>query len=137
MPHVILSRSEAGYWSTSGWCFDLASADRLQSAMDAEQFLVVNPEAEVWPLERAEEFGDFDPRYEHLYTLQVGDEVFWTDPDNGLSSGIYRVTRILTETGAVEGLHGDTIIALRNEAGSEVEAFLSELDTAGVEELAA
>lgn len=137
MPHVILSRSEAGYWSTSGWCFDLASADRLQSAMDAEQFLVVNPEAEVWPLERAEEFGDFDPRYEHLYTLQVGDEVFWTDPDNGRSSGIYRVTRILTESGAVEGLHGDTIIALHNEAGSEVEAFLSEFDRVGVEELAA
>lgn len=137
MPHVILSRSEAGYWSTSGWCFDLASADRLQSATDAAQFLAVNPEAEVWPLERAVEFGDFEPRYEHLYSLLVGDEVFWTDPDNGLSSGGYHVTRIATETGAVEGLHGDTIIALRNEAGREVEAFLYELDRVVGEELAA
>lgn len=137
MSHVIASRKEAGYWSTSGWCFDLASADRLQSETNAAQFLVVNPDAEVWPLERAEEFGDFDPRYEHLYALQVGDEVFWTDPDNGLSSGVYHVTRIATETGGVEGLRGDTIIALRNEAGSEVEAFLSELDRVGVEELAA
>lgn len=112
MPHVIASRKEAGYWTDSGWCFDLASASRLASAQDAAQFLAVNPEAEVWSLERAQEFGDFDPRYEGLYTLQPGVAVFWTDPDNGLLSGVYEVDRINTETGAVEGQHGETIIVL-------------------------
>lgn len=129
MPHVIASRKEAGYWTDSGWCFDLASASRLASAQDAAQFLAVNPEAEVWSLERAQEFGDFDPRYEGLYTLQPDDEVFWTDPDNGLSSGVCRVVRIVSETGAVEALHGETIIVLDCGDGL-AEVFLSEVISA-------
>lgn len=128
MPHVIASRKEAGYWSDSGWCLDLASASRLASAQDAAQFLAVNPEAEIWPLDRAKEFGDFDPRYEGLYTLQPGDEVFWTDPDNGLLSGAYEVDRINTATGAIEGLHGETIIVLDCGDGL-AEVFLSEVNS--------
>lgn len=87
MSHVIASRKEAGYWSAQGWCFDLASATRLVSEQDAALFLDANTEAEVWPLARAEEFGDFDPTLEHLYSLQAGDEVFWTDPITGARRG--------------------------------------------------
>ena len=49
--------------------------------------------------------------------LHEGAEVYWTDPDNGISSGYYHVVKIISEE----------IVLLKNEAGSEVEVFLSEL----------
>lgn len=51
----------------------------------------------------------------------VGDEVYWNDPDAGLSSGYYWVTAI----------HGE-IILINNNAGSEAEVFAHELGSAPV-----
>lgn len=47
-----------------------------------------------------------------------GDEVYWNDPDDGISSGYYIVVKYIT----------DEILALRSEDwSSELEAFESEL----------
>lgn len=48
--------------------------------------------------------------------LHPGDEVYWNDPDDGVSSGHYTVL----------GRHGD-ILYLKNLDGSEVEVFAHEL----------
>lgn len=48
--------------------------------------------------------------------LCVGADVWWSDPDQGFSSGHYRITAI----------HGDIFI-IRNEAGSEAEVPHNEL----------
>ena len=50
--------------------------------------------------------------------LKPGDEVTWTDPDGGLCSGIYKVTECQPE---------ENVYHLRNEAGSETEAYGHEL----------
>lgn len=60
-----------------------------------------------------------------LRTLAPGDEVWWNDPHCGLSSGIYKVAGINSENGAVEAC--DTVLQLKNDAGSEAEVFASEL----------
>jgi hypothetical protein len=62
---------------------------------------------------------------EFLRSLSAGDEVTWTDPDEGISSGTYKIGIIVTESGSIES--DDTIVTLYNEEGSEVEAFASEL----------
>jgi len=51
-----------------------------------------------------------------LTDLRIGDEVYWTDPDNDFSSGYYTIANILGE-----------IYLLTNEAGTELEAFNHEL----------
>ena len=48
---------------------------------------------------------------------RVGDEVFWTDPDEGKCSGYYHIMKI----------HSDEIVFLKNDEGSEVDAFVHEL----------
>jgi hypothetical protein len=65
-----------------------------------------------------------ETRKELLKNLQPGDEVFWTDPDDGISSGTYKVTGVNSDG---EEVTEDTIITLRNDQGSEVEALAHEL----------
>ena len=48
--------------------------------------------------------------------LKIGDEVFWNDPDDGLTSNYYKIKQFLT----------DNIVLLANE-NSETEAFIHEL----------
>jgi len=57
--------------------------------------------------------------------INVGDQVFWNDPDQGLSSGIYTIDAVLTENGKL--LHGSDICLLKNDAGSQAEVFAHEL----------
>lgn len=59
-----------------------------------------------------------------LRALAPGDEVWWNDPDDGVSSGCYTVAAILVEDGE---MYGDTVLRLTNDAGSEVEVYASEL----------
>jgi hypothetical protein len=49
--------------------------------------------------------------------FEIGDRVFWEDPDMGLCSGFYTVQDIL--------LHRD-ILVLTNEEGSELEVLANE-----------
>ncbi len=51
-----------------------------------------------------------------MQTFNEGDEVFWNDPE-GLTSAYYTV---------VSMAHPE-IVLLRNENGSEIEAYISEL----------
>lgn len=60
-----------------------------------------------------------------VYDLQPGSQVVWRDPDAGKSSGIYSVVGINTDSGRVE--NRDTVIRLKNDAGSEAEALPREL----------
>jgi len=64
-----------------------------------------------------------------MMELQSGDEVFWTDPDEGISSGYYFIDSILTEDGTYnsERDFDDTIIVIHNESGSHAEVYVSEL----------
>lgn len=57
-------------------------------------------------------------------TLTAGSKVFWRDPDNGVSSGIYRITSFNSGTGKV--VDRETIIGLSN-GRSEVEVTIGEL----------
>lgn len=52
----------------------------------------------------------------------VGAEVFWTDPDRGLSSGVYKIT----ECPDSKFVAPDSIIHISN-GSSEAEVFMSEL----------
>lgn len=52
--------------------------------------------------------------------IEVGKEVYWEDPDNNLSSGVYRVEHI------PENLMDDSIITITNDY-STAEVFLCEL----------
>ncbi|MBN3760921.1 phage protein NinX family protein [Burkholderia sp. Ac-20365] len=57
-------------------------------------------------------------------TLSVGDEVFWTDPDDGVCSGHRVIAEILSESGVIES--DETVVRLTaNE--SVTEAFAGEL----------
>lgn len=58
-----------------------------------------------------------------LRALTVGTAVWWNDPDLGKSSGFYQVAAIHGEDASDE----DTIILLKNEAGSEAEVLGKEL----------
>ncbi|MCD2453636.1 hypothetical protein GO003_024975 [Methylicorpusculum oleiharenae] len=116
---VIKSDSERGYWSNGqGWVFDVASATKFSisrlslylpaaSAMDAE-YIHLSDATDYIPNE-----------------INVGDQVFWNDPDQGLSSGIYTIDAVLTENGKL--LHGSDICLLKNDVGSQAEVFAHEL----------
>ena len=58
-----------------------------------------------------------------LESLGPEDQVWWNDPDCGISSGYYVVSEILTEG----EITSDTIAILKNEAGTEVEVYVSEM----------
>ena len=55
--------------------------------------------------------------YELELHLEVGDEVFWDDPDQGICSGYYKVKAKLT----------DEVYLIGNEAGSETQVYKQEL----------
>jgi len=56
-------------------------------------------------------------------TLGAGAEVWWVDPDGGQSSGVYTVTSVKGEGPNA----ADTIVCLKNTAGSEAEVPINEL----------
>lgn len=60
-----------------------------------------------------------------LASLDIHDEVYWEDPDEGLSSGKYRVMEIVTENGRITDM--DDMLVIANEAGSVAEVFAAEL----------
>lgn len=64
--------------------------------------------------------------------LRPGDEVWWNDPDLHKSSGIYRIASINSDNGV---LFDDTVLMLRNEAGSDSEVFARELSPSQPENL--
>lgn len=63
------------------------------------------------------------PKY---HQFSVGDKVFWTDPDNGVCSGIRIVDSILSESGKIES---DETVVLLKENDSLTEAFAGELSS--------
>jgi len=52
----------------------------------------------------------------NLYRLRIGDEVHWSDPDGGTSSGTYEILSIKGE-----------VLVLKNEKGSVVEVLEHEI----------
>lgn len=75
---------------------------------------------ETWLDER--EDGDMDWR-EFYDFVKVGSQVYWEDPDNGLSSGYYDVLSIHDDN---KPWHSDTIVVIAN-GYSEAEVPLNEL----------
>lgn len=57
--------------------------------------------------------------------LKVGDEVWWNDPDNGISSGYYTITGIHTESGVIE--YANDIVFISN-GTTQAEVFAHELE---------
>jgi hypothetical protein len=117
---VIKSDSERGYWSNeNGWTFDVASASKFPLAGVLTAILPESSGDDA-------EFIDLSDAQDYLSTeLNINDEVFWNDPDQGISSGIYKIDAILTESGKL--LHANDICVLGNEAGSVAEVFAHEL----------
>ncbi len=117
---VIKSDSERGYWSNeNGWTFDVASASKFPLAGVLTAIL---PESSGHDAE----FIDLSDAQDYLSAeLIVGDEVFWNDPDRGLSSGLYTIHSILTESGKL--LHPDDPCFIKNSSCSEAEVFAHEL----------
>ena len=72
------------------------------------------------------------PNDSWLRALAPGDEVWWNDPDAGISSGYYNVAAILAEGGVQSS---ETVLRLKNDAGSEIEVYTSELSPVRPEEL--
>lgn len=60
-----------------------------------------------------------------LSTLAPGSQVWWNDPDCGISSGYYIVQDILVEEDSP--VTNETMLVLKNEAGSSSEVFAHEL----------
>ena len=60
-----------------------------------------------------------------LRALDAGDQVTWEDPDDGLATGIYFISEIVTETGQITDY--DDMIVIRNAAGGWAEVYASEL----------
>lgn len=60
-----------------------------------------------------------------LKDLHRGDEVYWTDPDNGVSSGYYTVLEVHAPSG--EPIDEDTIVVLLNASGGIAEVLIHEL----------
>ena len=60
------------------------------------------------------------PKYPELH---LGDQVFWTDPDEGLSSGIYTVTGLPNRSSTRPS---DVLELEDKETGSEAEAYRHE-----------
>lgn len=58
-----------------------------------------------------------------LRTLQRGNYVWWTDPDDGLSSGVYVIESINADSVCYE----DTLLSLKSAAGSHAEVLANEL----------
>ena len=117
---VIKSDSERGYWSSeSGWVFDVASASKFPLLKVLSTILPLSSgnDAEYIDLADAQDYLSSD--------FSVGDEVFWNDPDQGISSGIYVIHAIRTESGKL--FHANDLCVLGNEAGSVAEVFASEL----------
>ena len=59
-----------------------------------------------------------------LNGVYPGAQVWWNDPDNGAASGYYIVVAIDSDSG---GMNENTVLQLKNVAGSETEAFAGEL----------
>lgn len=117
---VIKSDSERGYWSNdTGWVIDVASASKIPLLRVLSTILPLSSGNDV-------EYIDLVDAQNYLSSeFNIGDEVFWNDPDQGLSSGIYTIEAILTENGKL--LHGSDVCFLKNDAGSEAEVFAHEL----------
>ena len=117
---VIKSDSERGYWSSgTGWVIDVASASKFPLLRVLSTNLPLSSDNDA-------EYIDLADAHDYLSTeLNVGDEVFWNDPDHGISSGIYTIHAIHTESGKL--LHSSDVCFLKNDAGSEAEVFAHEL----------
>ncbi len=116
---VIKSDSERGYWSNdTGWVIDVASASKFPVTKDHANLPTSSG--------NDSDYIDLADAQDYLSNeLNVGDEVFWNDPDGGLSSGVYKLEAILTENGKL--LHKSDVCFLKNDAGSEAEVFAHEL----------
>ncbi|TAN03081.1 MAG: hypothetical protein EPN36_13865 [Rhodanobacteraceae bacterium] len=77
-------------------------------------------QAKAKPPKRRDAVG----RYLWLRRLKPGDEVWWDDPDRGLSSGYYTIVTIGSDAAEFPG---DSIVSLKSAAGSEAEVFASEI----------
>jgi hypothetical protein len=58
-------------------------------------------------------------KIKHIKQLHSGDQVFWTDPDNGTCSRHYTI-------GSIE-YKGDGVISITDKDGSSLECFAAEL----------
>ncbi len=64
-------------------------------------------------------------RIMELLKLEVGDDVYWNDPDNEECSGTRRIIEIVTESGLIENL--ESVVVLADNEGSCIEAYVDEL----------
>lgn len=106
--------------------FDCMAEDADHAAEQAEN---AYPGREVI---NCTEFEGNLPLNSWLRNLRPGDQVWWNDPDHHKSSGIYRIDAINSDDGV---LFDDTILMLKNDAGSNSEVFARELSSVQPDDL--
>lgn len=93
-----------------------------------EQFIlfVLVSDSTIMTAEQRQKFIDDEhcEKMVFLGNLNIGDEVYWNDPDDGLSSGNYIIRQIETESGKIEYL--SDVVLISNES-SETQVYASEL----------
>lgn len=102
----------------SGWTTDELFTYAISQGL-------IEPEAsfEDWKNDRTDLYAmvqddlDNDP---HSCLYEIGDEVYWTDPDEGQSSGVYKILAKLTDDGE------DSVYLISN-GTSESEVYEHEL----------
>lgn len=123
-PTEAAAQQGAGWWSNKeGWSSE-SDAALFTSAEQSKFNLPVSAgnDARWVPLSSG---VSVESGMEWAETLSTGDEVWWNDPDCGKSSGYYLITNLLVDEDAP--LAEDTVVELRNAAGSHAEVYVSEL----------
>lgn len=107
------------------WCEGCAELKvMLSTGVALDEWLALSQEQRDLMLE---EFESSTNTFSHYLTLVVGDQVLWNDPDAALSTGMYKIADIQTDSKTISSL--DDVVFLKSDAGSEVEAPVSELSS--------
>jgi len=124
------TREEAAKFLVDGLHADMdtflleSSNERFEYLSDSETPMTIQENGNASTIEitdfKKPEDGIWNNRDGFEPLMYENDEVFWTDPDNGIGSGIYKIQKIT-------GSGPDTVYRLSNSRGAKVEAYRHEL----------
>lgn len=121
-PNEAAINDGAGFWnSEQGWVTqEFASVFSAEETRHSSLPMSTGQDARWVPVEWHIQNSD-----EWLATLAPGSQVWWNDPDCGISSGYYVIQDVLVEEDSP--ITNETMLVLKNEAGSSSEVFAHEL----------
>jgi hypothetical protein len=129
---MILTNFEGNLESRYYWADDKEHAiEQMVEETDEynpEQYIVeiFVSDSTIMTAQKREDFihDEHCEKMDFLTELNVGDEVYWHDPDDGLCSADYKIAEIETESGKIENLW-DVVLLVNDD--SETQALACEL----------